>query len=414
MRSEPAINPLRRFDLTRQFLQLAAAFVLLSACATQPFQYDSALSSAVKGRAITETTGEVTVSTSVPGEEETTSIFGVPMYERGIQPVWIEVVNNSDDFLRLALSSIDREYFSPIEVAYLHRKGFSKSARAEMERRFYDSAMPRSIPAGESRSGYVFTHANPGTKSFNVDLYSNANDYSFAFFVTVPGFIPDHQAVSFKDLYSEEEFRNYDLTGFRTALSEQQWFTKSKSGQPGLPVSVVIVANGLDTLKALLRAGWYEQPDTRDLVDAQTAHYMFGRLPDASFRTRRDDKSERNELYVWQTPLRVNGEVVWMGRIVHFIGQRNQIRQVLFGARIDPNVDEGRNYFMQNIWYSQSLEQLAWLEMSDPVPIDEPARDFNDTEYFTDGYLAVAWLSGEPVSLIETTRVDWDSQPHRK
>jgi len=414
MNSTPVTNLFWRIEFDRKWLLLSAALFLLAACATRPYQYDGALSSSVRDRAITESAGLVSVSASVPGEDETTSIFGVPMYERGIQPVWIEVVNNSDEFLRFAVSSIDPEYFSPLEVAYMYKKGFSKEARAEMEQQFYNSAMPRLVPAGETRSGYVFTHSRPGTKSFNVDLYGNSGDYSFAFFVTVPGFVPDHQAVNFKDLYTADELKDYNLEGFRAALDEQQWFTTSETGEPGLPVSIVIVADGLSVLKALLRAGWYEQPDTRDQLDTQTAHYMFGRLPDASFRINRGDKSERNELYLWQTPMRVDGEVVWMGRIAHFIGQKNQIRQVLFGAQIDPNVDEGRDYFMQNMWYSQNLEQLAWLQMSDTVPIAEPASDFNNSPYFTDGYLAVIWLSGEPVSLVETLRVDWDSQPHKR
>ena len=392
----------------------AVLVLAVSGCATQPYQYDNAQSRSVRDRAIIQTEGDLTISASVPGEDEATAIFGVPMYKRGIQPVWLEVENSSEEFLRFALSSVDREYFSPLEVAYMHKSGFSKQARAEMEQRFYDSAMPRIIPPGESRSGYVFTHTRPGTKSFNVDLYGNDDDVSFAFFVTVPGFVPDHQAVNFKDLYQADELKHYDLDGFRSALTERQWITTSESGEPGLPVSIVIVANGLDALKALLRAGWYEQPDTRDSVDTETAHYMFGRLPDASFRIKRSDKSERNELYVWQTRMRVNGEIVWMGRIVNFIGQRNQIRQVLFGARIDPDIDQGRDYFMQNMWYSGCLDQLAWLRSADAVPMDSLASDFNGAEYFTDGYLAITWLSGDPVSLVETTNAGWDRPPHRQ
>jgi hypothetical protein len=388
--------------------------MLVSACATKTYRYDDTLSLSIPQRAVVQSVDQLTVSASVPGEDETAALFGVPLYKRGIQPVWIEVDNQSDEFMRLALTSIDREYFAPLEVAYMFRKGFSKESRKAMEQRFYQSAMSRRIPPGETRSGYVFTHSSPGTKSFNVDLYGNEGDASFTFFVTVPGFVPDYREVDFKALYPPDEVEDLDLSGFRAALSEREWNTTSFSGQPGLPISVVIVGEGLDVLKALLRAGWYEQPSSRDIVDKSTAHYLFGRLPDASFRIKRSDESERNELWVWQAPMRVDGAAVWLGRIAHFIGQKNQIRQVLFGARIDPDIDEGRNYFLQNTWYSQSLAQTAWLKVNPPVSIQAPARDFNDTEYFCDGYIAIAWLSGDPFSMVKTTQVGWDIPPHRQ
>ena len=414
MKFNPATPLFKQNRLTRKWLYFPAVLLLVTACATQPYQHESALSSSVRQRAVIQSEGDLTVSASVPSEQEATAIFGVPMYKRGIQPVWLEVKNNTDGFLRLTLSSVDAEYFSPLEVAYMHKSGFSKEARTEMERYFYESAIQRHVPAGESSSGFVFTHASPGTKSFNVDLYGANTDYSFAFFVTVPGFEPDHQAVKFRDLYPADELQNYDLDGFRSALAERQWMTSSESGEPGLPVSIVIVANGLDALKALLRAGWYEQPANRDITETRTAHYMFGRLPDATFRTKRNDQSDRNQLYVWQTRMRVNGEIVWMGRIVNFIGQRNQIRQALFGARVDPDIDQGRDYFVQNMWYSGSLEQLGWLRWGDPIAVDAPARDFSDAEYFSDGYVAIAWLFGDPVSLVETTNTNWDQPPHRQ
>ena len=296
----------------------------------------------------------------------------------------------------------------------MHKKGFSKDAVAEMEMRFYKSAMPRHIPAGETRSGYVFTHSRPGTKSFNVDLYGNEDDYNFAFFVTVPGFVPDHKEINFNSLYPQNELQHYDLTGLKQALENQTWVTSSKDGKAGLPISVVVVGNGLDALKALLRGGWYEQPSTRDIVDESTAYFMFGRLPDATFRIQLNNKRERNELYMWQTPMRVNGEIVWMGRVAHFIGQRTQLEQVLFGARIDPDVDEGRDYFLQNMWYSQSLEQMAWLKVGDHTSFGESKTDFNGLEYFSDGHISISWLSGVPISLVETNVLDWDVPPHKR
>lgn len=384
----------------------------MSACATRPYQHENTNSFPIKERAITQVDGHIRISVSVPDTDEAKAIFGVPVYNRGIQPVWLEIVNHSQDLIRFAPTGLDPVYFSPLEVSYMHRKGFSKEARAQMDKRFHDSAMPRQIPAGETRSGYVFTHTSPGTKSFNIDLYSAGSDYSFAFFVTVPGFVPDHAEIDFKSLYAPEEVDDYDLESFRAGLADLPFKTTDQSGlQPGLPVGSIIVGNGTDVLKALLRAGWYETSVIRDADQLAKAQYLFGRPPDAIFRIKRNSKKDRNELFLWMAPLRVDGKSVWLAQITHFIGQRTQLEQIIFGVRFDPDIDDGRNYLMQNLWYSQSLWQSAWLARSDAIPIENARTDFNGSEYFTDGHIHLAWLSGQPISLLETRSLDWDNPP---
>ncbi len=398
-----------RLRATLGIWMLSSLLILMSACASQAYHYESTHSFPIRERAVRQSEGDINISASVPGQDETQAIFGVPLYKNGIQPVWLEIVNNSPERIRFAPTGLDRNYFSPLEVAYKFRKGFSKDARAQMDKRFYGSAMPRQIPAGGTRSGYVFTHASPGTKSFNIDLFSGDIDYSFAFFVDVPGFIADHSAVNFDALYAQSDVLNYDLAGLRTGLMEMPLSTSDQSGQqPGLPVGVVIVGDGIDVLKALLRAGWYESSKVTNAGQIEKAHYLFGRMPDAVFRIQRNNDSDRNEIYLWMAPIRVEGKAVWLAQITHFIGQRTRLEQAVLGARIDPNIDDGRNYFTQNIWYSQSLEQYVRLAANPPISIENTRSDFNGSEYFTDGYLTVTWLSGSPVSQIETRRLDWN------
>jgi len=396
----------------RQFLFLSTLLVVISACATRSYHHESTHSFPIQERAITQSEDNIRISVSVPDTDEAMAIFGVPVYKRGIQPVWLEIVNNSQNRIRFAPTSLDPIYFSPLEVSYMHRKGFSKEARAQMDKHFHDSAMPRQIPAGETRSGYVFTHTSPGTKSFNIDLYGANSDYSFAFFVTVPGFVPDHAEIDFKSLYAPEEVNNYDLESFRASLTDLPFITTDQSGQkPGLPIGSIIVANGIDVLKALLRAGWYETSATRDADQLANAQYLFGRPPDAVFRIKRNSKIDRNRLSLWMAPLQVDGESVWLAQITHFIGQSTQLEQFIFGERFDPNIDDGRNYLLQNLWYSQGLWQSAWLARSDAISIENARTDFNGSEYFTDGHIHLAWLSGQPISLLKTRSLDWDNPP---
>jgi len=391
---------------------LSIFLIAVSACSTQPYHYESTRSLPIRARAVTQSQGTISVLASVPGKDEAAAIFGIPVYKRGIQPVWLEIVNNSTQRLRFAPTALDPRYFSPLEVSYIYRKGFTKQARSQMDQRFYDSAMPRQIPAGETRSGYVFTHVNPGTKSFNIDLFGVDADYSFVFFVTVPGFIPDHAEIDFETLYKPEEIHNYKLAEFRDGLAELPFRTTDQSEQrSGLPIGSVIVGEGVDVLKALLRAGWYESYRIHDGKQLAKGHYLFGRTPDAVFRIRRSAKKDRNRLYLWAAPSRVDGKPVWLAQVTHFIGRRTQQEQVIFGERIDPNIDDGRDYLMQNLWYSQSLGQWAWLARSDAISIENAQLDFNGFEYFTDGYINVIWLSGKPISLLETRSLSWDNPP---
>jgi hypothetical protein len=386
--------------------------LLLSGCATQSYHYESTSSFPIRDRAKSETKGQITISASVPGKAEAQAIFGIPIYDRGIQPVWLNIENNSEERVRFAPTGVDPDYFSPLEVAYMHRKGYTKEARRQMNERFYRSAMPRHIPAGESRSGYVFTHASTGTKAFNVDIFSGGVDESFAFFITVPGFVPDHQSIEFDKLYDRSEIHDYDFAGLRTGLEDLPRFSTDQSGeQQGLPLGIVIVAPGIDVLKALLRAGWNESPKIRDEDQLAKANFLFGRIPDAVFRNQGSGARDRNELNLWLAPMLIEGKEVWLAQIVHFIGQRTQLEQAVFGARIDPDVDEGRSYLLQNVWYAQGLEQVGWMAGSGSVSIESARYDFNSLEYFTDGYRLVIWLSGEPVSLLETRNTLIDDPP---
>jgi hypothetical protein len=379
--------------------------LLLSGCATQSYHYESTSSFPIRDRAKSETKGNITISASVPGEAEAQAIFGIPIYDRGIQPVWLNIENNSEGRVRFAPTGVDPGYFSPLEVAYMHRKGFTKEARRQMNQRFYRSAMPRHIPAGESRSGYVFTHASTGTKAFNVDIFSGGEDESFAFFVSVPGFVPDHQSVDFDTLYDRSQIHDYDLDRMRTGLEELPSHSTDQSGeQQGLPVGIIIVAPGIDVLLSLLRAGWHESPKIRDENQLAKANYLYGRIPDAVFRNQGSGARERNELNLWLAPMLIEGTEVWLAQIVHFIGQRTQLEQAVFGARVDPDVDEARNYLLQNFWYAQSLEKIGWVAGSGAVSIESARFDFNSLEYFTNGYRSVIWLSGDPVSLLETRK----------
>ena len=278
-----------------------------------------------------------------------------------------------------------------------------------MNHYFYDMGMPRRIPPGESRSGFVFTHARPGTKAFNVDLFgaSRDNDVSFTFFIDVPGFAPDHSEVYFDELYSAGQIRELDRAELRSELATMDLFTRDRSGQqPGAPINVIVVGEAQEVLQALIRANWIETTRTAAEL-AATAAYFFDRPADVVFTTNRDASGERNELQFWSSPMRTEGVPVWFAQVTHHIRQRKGRTQ------LDPDLDDAATFFVQDIWYGQGLARYGWVKGQGEVTFEDSRRTFAGAEYFTSGNLAVTWLTGETVSMLDVDKLGWDVGPVR-
>ena len=213
--------------------------LFFAGCAGQPYISTDASTALFLTRKITQEQEGMRVSAAVPDAGETAELFGLSLYEKGVQPVWIEVENKSEDFLRLSIWSIDSDYYSPLEVAWMNRKGYSSEGKAAMERALYDAAIDRRIPPGEKRSGFVFTHLKPGTKGFNVDLISGElRSYTFTFFVPIPGFTADYMTVDFEHLYDGDEIVELDSDTLRPALEQAEYYASDMTGKlQGLPLA---------------------------------------------------------------------------------------------------------------------------------------------------------------------------------
>jgi hypothetical protein len=378
--------------------------VFVGGCAVKPYQPDPDRLEGITRRAEMQEQGDVQVRVAVPSPEETEALFGLPLYNRGIQPVWIEVVNGGDTELRFAPVGTDPLYVPPFEVAYTHRSGFSSQARSEMEFYLQEAGMTRRIRPGRSGSGFVFTQARPGTKGVNIDLFGPEKDdvYSFLFFVQVPGFEPDHAQVNFDELFAESDLVSYDEDGLRQALQEMPCCASGPKGEDFL--NVVFIGEGDYVLQALLKAGWHERlARDRTRVDATSnASMLYGRIADAVFHKEVAGTSDVGELRLWLTPMKLGEDPVWIGDAIRFInGPEGPVA-------LDPDMDDARNFIMQDIWYAQSLAKLGWLKVVAPIPIDEPRSDAMGNVYFTDGLRVVLWPSRVPISLLEVEYAEWD------
>jgi hypothetical protein len=79
--------------------------------------------------------------------------------------------------------------------------------------------------------------------------------------------------------------------------------------------------------------------------------------------------------------------------------------------KIDPDVDETRDFLIQNLWYSQGLVKFAFVKGVGAVPISAPRRNLTNDLYFADGLRAVLWVSSDPVDLEEVEFVEWETPP---
>ncbi len=385
--------------------------VLVAGCASRPYQPAGVSSVAFRERAVTQVQDDVTVTAAVPSREETQTIFDLPLYDRGVQPVWLQIQNNSSRSLRLALVSLDRDYFSPMEVAYTQRGGYSKEGKAAMEAYIHAQGIERFIPAGATVSGFVFTHLDPGTKGFNVDIYGNQRDYIFTFFVSVPGFAPDHAEVDFAALYDDSErIQLKNENALRQRLAGLPCCSTDNDGNSGDPFNLVIVSDGEVLGRALLGAQWNETAAGADQTAVARTHLYRGRRPDITLRKARKDGTESKELRLWLSPMQVGDARVWLGQVSHeFSGDTSD--KTFSKYRIDPDLDGPRMYVLQDFWYSQSLLKYGFVNGEMAAEFDSPAVNFLGSEYFTDGFRAVLVLSGRPVGLDETQNLEWDIVP---
>ena len=84
-------------------------------------------------RSQTKTDGDVRVTVAVPSAEENEQIFGFPLANKKIQPVWLEVENNSNNGFFLYHIVMDPDIYSSGEVAWKYQSSlYSKDSQKKI------------------------------------------------------------------------------------------------------------------------------------------------------------------------------------------------------------------------------------------------------------------------------------------
>jgi hypothetical protein len=372
-------------------------------------------------RTVTQAEDGVRVSTAVPSATETRDLFGVDLYKKGVQPVWIEIENHSNEDVSFLPAAIDVDYHSPIEVASLNR---SRKARALAEQYFFQNGVDLLIAPGEVHSGFIFTNLDEGTKAFNVDVLGEDRTWQFTFFVQVPGLAVDHLDVDYEGMYEQGEIADFtDPSDLISALENLPCCVVDKNAENnGDPLNLVIIGGPEELFYAFIRSGWNETEVVNAASSLKTATsfftggsyryspvsslYVFGRKQDIALQRIRSNIHERNHFRLWMTPMTFEGKAVWIGQISRDIGVRFTPKTITT-HKIDPDVDETREFLLENLAYHQMLEKSAYVGGSNTSTIDEPGRNLTGDPYFTDGLRLVMWIASEPVSLQDIKYEDW-------
>ena len=410
-----------RIRLHMAFIVLVST-VLLSACTAPPELFVQIPEGDYRERIQVQEANDVRVSAAVPSAQETAEVFGKPLYKKGIQPVWLKIENNRSEPITFLPVGLDPQYFSPLEVANIDATQ-SENPGSLVDDFFIDQSISLIILPGEQLSGFVFSKLDEGTKAFNVDIVGEDDFETFTFFIQVPGLQIDHYAVDWRNLYSEDQWIELEQEQLIAEIEKYACCVTDKDGKnTGDPLNLILIGMPRDIYTAFIRAGWDETETVTQASAWKTMKsfmsggeyryspvsslYVFGRPQDVAFQKARENIHERNHLRLWMSRATYQGLPVWIGQISRDIGVRFTTKTITT-HKIDPDVDETREYLLENLAYAQSLKAFGYVGGVGEVPIDQPRGNLTGDPWFTDGYRLVLWVSSRPTPISSLETLDW-------
>ena len=295
---------------------LACMVVLLSGCATWTVPTDSG-DTLLRARAVTEAGRGVEVSATVLGPEDSIRMLGTDVNAAGVQPVWIEVRNDTEHMLWLLRAGADPDYFSPLEVAWSAHVKLARETNARIDEHFSKLAFPNPIPAHGTSSGILYTNPQPVVKLLTVDLLGSKMMIPFTLFLPVPGDIASAQEVIHQ--YADTEIANYDdLDSLHGALAGLPCCGATADGRlVGEPLNVVLVGDPDDIAAAVNRRGY-----RRGESGADATQQVFGRPADLTVRKSVKAGASEGWLRIWRAPISYRGDMVFVAQAGRPIGGR--------------------------------------------------------------------------------------------
>ena len=346
-------------------------------------------------RAQTQVEEGVSVRAVVLTSAETQQVFDLDLYSRGIQPLWLEITNNGESAVQFLPYSVDEDYFTPLEVSYVHRYRFAKQANELMDDYIYRLAIDPTIRPGATNSGFVFMHLEPGSQLFNVDVMGiDAQLRQFTFFETRSDSQVDARLSSDEDRSQEVSRELGDFEALRGMLENLACCVQEPDGtETPAPLNVAFVSEWEDLLHTLAGSGW-------DIVAGQDT-WFFGRAADVVLEKAESANMSRAYLRLWLAPVLLENAPVW-------VGQSGSIHALTGGPPkfVDTTV-LSRVMLFEDLMYSQKLAFFGNVRRGD-APAEIRKVDTPAVRYLVDGYRTVFGISGDTLSISETENLHWE------
>jgi hypothetical protein len=375
--------------------------------------------------------GAVESTVAVPSDGESQRIFGVRLARDGLQAVWLEVVNGGEEPLWLDRVRFNPNYYTPQEAANIMHFGIgrrlvefgllgwlflpllpllplkiftARAANQRLNKLFRAMGFPSGvIPPGNKVSGFMFTPLDEAVKRIDVVLLGRSHSVSFHFTIEVPGLALPHPV---EEIGKAEELNEAALEDW---LERQARCTGNARGTlEGDPLNLVIVGDRASILECLgswdetesLTLGTAWKTARAFLLESQYRYspvsplYLGGREQDLALQRARLSLNQRLHLRLWTTGVRLDGQPVWIGQVSRDIGVRFTLKTWnLTTHQIDPEVDEARDYVLNDLLVAGRVAQLGFVPGVQAAPAIAPRHNLTGDPYFTDGLRAVAVLS---------------------
>jgi hypothetical protein len=380
-------------------------------------------------RAQTEVEDYLQVRAAVLTVEEATATYGVDLAEKLIQPVWIEVRNDTAVPYWFLTSGLDPNYFASPEAAYAFHST-SDDANHSIDERFDSLQFRNPIMPGTTVSGFLLTNLDEGVKAVDVDLVTRGDAKSFTFVTLDPTFKRASTHGGLDGLYKSDELIHAgDEDELRTLLEQLPCCTRNKDGtEEGDPLNLVLIGARSDLIAALVRRQWHPT----EIIHAESLWrtiksffqgsryryspisplYVYGRPQDGATQKARATIHERNHARFWLSPIRFHGKEVWVGQISRDIGVKYTLKSPTISTHvIDPDVDEARRYLLEDLVFSQALNRIGYVKGVGAISRDAPRFNLVGDPYYTDGLRAVMFFEPRPFTLSDLDILDWERLP---
>ena len=408
------------------FLFTALLLVVQACATTKPPPADPL---AYKNRAKSSINEDVMVTVAVPTISEAQEIYGVKLASKRIQPVWLEVKNNSADTYWFLPSGLDPDYFSPSEAAFAFDSSKEETNR-QLDEKFQKLQFQNPIRPGSTQAGFVLVNLDEDFKAVDIDLLSREAVKSFSFIFADPDFKADHKELDFETIYAAEDITNIeDEEELRRVLEELPCCTTNSDGDEyGDPLNLVLIGKEGDLLPAFVRRNWHATETTWSQAIIRTIKsflqgeryryspisplYVYGRRQDIGWQKARSTINERNHMRFWLSPIRFRGKRVFVGQISRDIGVKFTFKSPTLTTHvIDPDVDEARRYFVEDLAYSQALARIGFVKGVGVVTKEEPRMNLVGDPFYTDGLRAVLFFEQRPYTLSDIEILEWETTP---